>query len=82
MVETLWFHCNVCNGKILDSKLVWVPICLTCEKDIENHYFHENCVYEIFEFLDNKIKAECKDKCSIVCETCKVNDNIGFDSME
>lgn len=55
---------------------------MKCEKDIENFYFHENCVYTIFEHLDNKIEAGCVDKYSIVCEMCNVNNNIGFDTIE
>lgn len=82
MVKDIWFDCSVCNEKIFDSKLVWVPICLTCAKNIENFYFHENCVYKVYEYLNDKIKAKCVDEYSIACEKCRVNENIGFDSME
>lgn len=82
MSNDCWFECTVCNEKVFDSKHVWVPICLTCEKDIENYYFHENCVYEIYNHSNNNIKAECENEYCIVCKKCKVNENIGFDSKE
>lgn len=81
MVKDHWFFCTVCSESILDEKQVWVAICLKCEKDIKNYYFHEFCVYNIFKHLENKIKEECKDKYPIICEVCKINENIGFDSM-
>lgn len=80
MVNHCWAVCDLCKKNAIGELNVWVPVCLRCNKDIDNFFFHENCVDKIFNFYEHKIFQKYKQKLNICCNMCIIED-IGFDFM-
>lgn len=85
MVNHCWAICNLCNENVVGILKTWVPVCSECNVDIENFYFHEDCVYKIFDQYRGKVVSEYKDKFKFACELCLTTsvefDNISLDSV-
>lgn len=63
--------CIWCHFDIWSKNNTFVPVCMSCAEDIQDIYFHRDCIDAIYDKTTQKIKEEFRDQLPLIkCLKC------------